>query len=171
MGIGRNLAYTKTAFHNANGFKSHYALSSGDDDLFIQDAAKNNNYTINIDPDSFCYSDGAKTWSKLLQQKSRHYTTTEKYRVIKKWMLGIYPLTVLIMTASFVILCFDSNFLWLTLAIFLFSLLWKWIILGKAFKKLQASKFIVWLPILDVVYAVISPIIYYTSDKSDTKKW
>lgn len=171
MGIGRNMAYTKSAFEAANGFKSHYALSSGDDDLFIQDAARKQNYTINIDPDSFCYSNGAKTWSKLFRQKARHYTTTEKYRVIKKWMLGIYPMTLLIMTTSFVILCFNRNFLWLTLAIYLFTLLWKWIVLGKAFKKLRASKFIVWLPVLDVLYAIITPIFYYTSDKSDTKRW
>jgi len=171
MGIGRNMAYTKSAFNAANGFKSHYALSSGDDDLFIQDAAKKRNYIINIDPDSFCYSDGAKTWGKLFRQKARHYTTTEKYRVIKKWMLGIYPLTLLMMTTSFVILCFNRNFLWLTLAIYLFVLIWKWIILGKSFKKLRASKFIVWLPVLDVLYAIVTPIFYYTSDKSDTKRW
>ena len=40
MGIGRNMAYTKNVFNTVSGFKSHYALSSGDDDLFIQEAAK-----------------------------------------------------------------------------------------------------------------------------------
>lgn len=171
MAIGRNLAYTKTAFEAANGFKSHYAISSGDDDLFIQDAAKKRNYTINIEPDSFCYSEPAKSWKKLFRQKARHYTTTEKYRVIKKWMLGIYPLTLLIFTTSFVILLFDSNFIWITLAIYLFVLIWKWIIFGKAFKKLQASKFIVWMPVWDLMYAIITPILYYSMDKTDTKKW
>lgn len=171
MAIGRNLAYTKTTFNNANGFKSHYSLSSGDDDLFIQEAAKKKNYTINIDHDSFCYSDPVKSWSKLIRQKSRHYTTTEKYKVIKKWMLGIYPLTLLLLTTSFVILLFDMNFLWLTLAFYLFVLIIKWIILGRAFKKLQASKFIVWLPVWDLMYSVITPVLYYTIDKKDTKKW
>lgn len=171
MAIGRNLAYTKTAFDAANGFKSHYALSSGDDDLFIQDAAKKRNYTINIEPDSFCYSEPAKSWGKLFRQKARHYTTTEKYRVIKKWMLGIYPLTLLMFTASFVILLFDSNFRWMTLAVFLFVLIWKWVVLGKAFKRLQASKFIVWMPVWDLMYAIITPVLYYSIDKTDTKKW
>lgn len=40
MGVGRNLAYTKEVYQKANGFKSHYSISSGDDDLFIQEAAK-----------------------------------------------------------------------------------------------------------------------------------
>ncbi len=171
MAIGRNLAYTRTTFEAANGFKSHYALSSGDDDLFIQDAAKKRNYTINIEPESFCYSEPADSWEKLIRQKSRHFTTTEKYRVIKKWMLGIYPLTLLIFTASFVTLLFDKNFLWLTLSIYTFVLAIKWIILGKAFKKLQASKFIVWLPVLDLMYAIFTPILYYSIDKTDKKKW
>jgi cellulose synthase/poly-beta-1,6-N-acetylglucosamine synthase-like glycosyltransferase len=171
MGIGRNMAYTKNAFENANGFKSHYSLSSGDDDLFIQDAAKKKNYTINIDPDSFCYSKGARSWSHLLKQKSRHYTTADKYRVFKKLMLGIYPLTLLIMTGTFVTLMFDSNFIWLSLSIYLFILTTKWIVIGRSFSKLKESKFIAWLPFLDLIYSIWTPIMYYAVDKTDTKKW
>jgi len=171
MAIGRNLAYTKSTFDAVHGFKSHYALSSGDDDLFIQDAAKNRNYTINIEPESYCYSAPVESWEKLFLQKSRHFTTAEKYKVIKKWMLGIYPLTLLLLTASFVSLLFDRNFLWVSLAIFAFVLGIKWMVLGKAFKKLQAKKFIAWLPLLDLAYALFTPILYYSTDKKDTKKW
>lgn len=171
MGIGRNLAYTRSVFQEVSGFKSHYALSSGDDDLFIQEAAKNKNYTINIDPDSFCYSSGAKSWSQWMKQKSRHYTTTPKYRVFKKMMLGIYPLSLLIMLVSFVTLLFDFEFLWLTLAIFLLVLTVKWIILGRSFKKLQESKFVVWLPLIDIAYAILAPAMYYSVDKTDITKW
>lgn len=171
MGIGRNLAYTRNVFNAVKGFKSHYSLASGDDDLFIQEAAKNRNYTINVAPESFCHSPGAKTWSQWMKQKSRHFTTTPKYKVFKKLMLGIYPLSLLIMTISFVILLFDSGFLWISLAIYLLILIVKWIILGKAFSKLQESKFVAWLPLLDLAYAILAPAIYYATDKTDTKKW
>lgn len=171
MAIGRNLGYTKTAFNAANGFKSHYSLSSGDDDLFIQDAAKKKNYVINVEPDSFSYSKGSTTWKGWFKQKSRHYTTSEKYRVIKKLLLGIYPLTMLIMTTSFVILMFDSNFRWLALAIFGLILIIKWIILGRSFKKLHESKFIALLPLLDLMYALLTPLMFYAVDKTDSKKW
>lgn len=171
MGIGRNLGYTKSVFNSVDGFKSHYALSSGDDDLFIQDAARKKNYTINIDPDSFCYSKGSSSWKRWFKQKSRHYTTSEKYRVIKKLMLGIYPLTMLIMTTSFVILMFDSNFRWLSLAIYAFVLIIKWIILGRSFKKLHESKFIALLPLLDLIYSLLTPLMFYAIDKTDSKKW
>ena len=171
MGIGRNMAYTKTVFNSVSGFKSHYALSSGDDDLFIQEAAKKGNYTINLDPDSFCYSNPPKTWSSWMRQKSRHYTTTERYRVIKKLLLGIYPLTLLLMLFSFVTLLFDSNFIWLTLTVFGFVLALKWLILGKALKKMNETKFIAYLPLLDIAYAILAPAMYYSIDKKDKNKW
>jgi hypothetical protein len=40
MGVGRYMAYTKSLFDYVKGFKSHYAVASGDDDLFVQEAAK-----------------------------------------------------------------------------------------------------------------------------------
>lgn len=171
MGIGRNLGYTKSVFNEADGFKSHYSLSSGDDDLFIQEAAKNKNYTIDIDPESFCYSKGSSSWKSWFKQKSRHFTTSEKYGVIKKLMLGIYPLTMLIMTTSFVILMFDSNFRWLNLTIYAIILSIKWIVLGRSFKKLNESKFIAMLPLLDLLYSLLTPLMYYAVDKTDSKKW
>lgn len=171
MGIGRNMAYTKSVFESVSGFKSHYALSSGDDDLFIQEAAKKGNYTINIDPNAFCFSNPPKTWSGWMRQKSRHYTTTERYRLIKKLMLGIYPLSLLLMLISFVTLLFDSNFIWLTLTVFGFILAVKWLILGKALKKLNESKFIAYLPFLDIAYAILAPAMYYSIDKKDKSKW
>ena len=171
MGIGRNLAYTRSVFNAANGFKSHYSLSSGDDDLFIQDAARNKNYTIDIEPESFCYSVAAKSWDQWMKQKSRHYTTSSKYQVIKKMMLGIYPLSLLMMTFSFVTLLFDSGFIWMTLLIYALILVIKWIILGRSFKKLNESKFVAWIPLLDVAYAIFTPIVFYAVDKKDKNKW
>ena len=82
MGVGRNLAYTKSAFKSVSGFKSHYAISSGDDDLFIQEASKINSYTIQLNPETYCYSTPKNTWKTWMAQKSRHYSTAGKYQVI-----------------------------------------------------------------------------------------
>ena len=66
-----NLAYSKKVFESVRGFKSHYSLPSGDDDLFIQEAAVNQNYTIQISPETFCYSKAAETWKGWVRQKTR----------------------------------------------------------------------------------------------------
>lgn len=171
MGIGRNLAYTKTAFNDVDGFRSHYSLASGDDDLFIQEAAKKKNYTINIEPESFCYSQAPKTLEKWAKQKARHYTTARKYKVIKKLLLGIYPLTLLLMLISFVYLCFVYEYLWISLAVFVFLLTVKWIVLGKAFRKIKENSFVAWLPLWDVFYAIWTPIMFYTVSKTESNKW
>jgi cellulose synthase/poly-beta-1,6-N-acetylglucosamine synthase-like glycosyltransferase len=171
MGVGRNLAYTKSLFEKVHGFKSHYALPSGDDDLFIQEAAHNGNYSINLDNKSYCYSDPSSSWSSWLRQKTRHYSTSGKYNVIKKVMLGIYPFTLLMLTISFVILMFDTDFRWLTLSAFLFTILLKWWIQGKCFNKLKENSFVRFLPLWDLFYTFLIPVIYYSTEKKGTNRW
>ncbi len=39
MGVGRNLGYKKSLFFKHKGFSSHYHINSGDDDLFVNEAA------------------------------------------------------------------------------------------------------------------------------------
>lgn len=171
MGVGRNLAYTKEVFNSVNGFKSHYALASGDDDLFIQESATKNNLEINLNPDSFCFSEGSETWKKWYLQKSRHFTTSDKYNVFKKTMLGIYPLSMLILMISFVNLLFNINFTLITLSIFIFITSVKWIIQGKCFSKLLEKSLVWYLPLYDIGYALLMPILFYTTDKKELKKW
>ena len=171
MGVGRNMAYTKSAYQQANGFKSHYSLPSGDDDLFIQSAAKNKNYTINVDPVSYMPSPAQDTWESWFRQKTRHYTTSGHYNVIKKTLLGIYPLTLILLVLSFIILLFDENYRWLSIIIFTVVYIVKWWIQGKCFARLQETKWIYLFPFYDILYAFFSPGIFYFSDTNNTKRW
>lgn len=171
MAVGRNLAYTRSVFESVKGFKSHYAIRSGDDDLFVQEAAKKRNYVVEIDPDTHCYSEGKKTWKDWFQQKSRHYSTSERYQVIKKALLGIYPLTLVLAWISFVILMFNSEYRWLTLAVFVGMIVLKWWIQGRCFIKLKASSLVWSLPVFDLLYAILMPVLYYSTDKAPQGKW
>jgi hypothetical protein len=171
MGVGRNLAYTKTLFNSVNGFKSHYSIASGDDDLFIQETVTKKNFAINIDPSAFCYSEGSTNWENWYMQKTRHFTTSSRYNVIKKAMLGIYPLTMLIFAITFVILMFDANFRWFTLSVFGFVVILKWWIQARCFIKLKEPSFIALLPLYDLAYAIFLPILFYTTDKKEIRKW
>lgn len=171
MGVGRNLAYTKKVFESTNGFKSHYSLPSGDDDLFIQEAARKKNYTVAIHPDSHMYSSAEKTWESWILQKSRHHTTSSRYQFIKKALLGIYPLSLILLYSFFVSLMWNENFRWLTLALMVFLLIIKWVIQGRCFFKLNERTFVGTFLISDLLYAIITPIIYYTSDNKRTNRW
>ncbi len=171
MGVGRNMAYKKETFNRVGGFKKHYSLPSGDDDLFIQATAKNNNTDIVINPNSFMYSKAKNTWSDYIRQKSRHLSATMYYKVIKKWLLGIYPLSMLGMLISFVFLLRNNEYWFLATCVFSLVTIIKWIVQGINFKKLDSKSFVWALPVLDVVYVLMSTIIYYSIDKKAVKKW
>lgn len=171
MGVGRNLGYTKTVFNSVSGFKSHYALPSGDDDLFIQQAAQKSNYVVNIDPDTFCYSPAAPSWNRWVRQKSRHYSTSNQYKVIKKLLLGIYPVSLLLLWISFVILLFKADFRIIDGIIFGFVILLKWWIQGKCLLKLQEKNFVFLMPFWDVFYAIVTPMLFYLTEQKRNTKW
>ncbi len=171
MGVGRNLAYTKELFNSVDGFKSHYAIPSGDDDLFVQEAAKKNNYTIQLDPKSFVQTEAKQTWEDFITQKSRHYTTSPKYSFIKKVMLGIYPLNLLMLLVSFVtLLCEDEWRLHLAAGMG-FLLMIKWWFLGKCFARLNAKGFIGLLPFLELLYIICLPFFYYSIMQKKRSTW
>ena len=171
MGVGRNLAYTKKVFESVRGFKSHYSLPSGDDDLFIQEAAVNQNYTIQISPETFCYSKASETWKSWVRQKTRHYSTSSRYNFIKKALLGIYPLSLLLSWLSCVILLFDSRLFGITLFLFGLMLLVKWLIQGKCLRQLNEKSFVYTFPLWDLGHALLMPLLYNFSDHKRYKKW
>jgi cellulose synthase/poly-beta-1,6-N-acetylglucosamine synthase-like glycosyltransferase len=171
MGVGRNLSYTRFLFNEVHGFKSHYSLPSGDDDLFIQEAAKKRNFRINIDEESYCYSEPAEKWNSWIRQKTRHYSTSDKYQVIKKSLLGIYPLTLLFTLISFVILMFNSEYRLITLSVFGLLLIIKWWIQAKCLIRLGEKKFVPFVPLWDVFYTVLIPTLYYSGEKKRPNRW
>jgi glycosyltransferase involved in cell wall biosynthesis len=171
MGVGRNIAYTKSVFNSVNGFKSHYSIPSGDDDLFIQEAAKKNNYTIQIDADSHCYSPAAPSWSRWVYQKSRHYSTSSRYKKFKKFLLGIYPLTLILMWISVIPLFFFKEMIFISSCIFLVIILFKWWIQGRCLNQLKEHKFARFFPFWDLFYALLIPILYYISERKKYYKW
>lgn len=171
MGVGRNLGYTKNIYNAVDGFRSHYSVVSGDDDLFVQEAAKNNNYSICIDPDTFCYSEPKKTWDEWVIQKSRHFSTSKHYKVFKKWMLGIYPMSLLILLISFVTLLFNEQLRWWGLSIFTFVVAVKWIVQGKVYLKLKEKSFIPFLPFVEIGYFLLLPYLFYSVDGKRKGRW
>jgi glycosyltransferase involved in cell wall biosynthesis len=171
MGVGRNLGYTKTIFDSVSGFKSHYALPSGDDDLFIQEAAQKSNYTVNIDPDTFCYSPAVPSWNRWVRQKSRHYSTSNRYKVIKKLLLGIYPASLLLLWVSFVILLFNTDFRIISGVVFGVIVFLKWWIQGRCLLKLQEKGFVYTLPFWDLFYAILAPMLFYLTEQKRNAKW
>jgi len=88
MGVGRNLMYKKALFEEHGGFCRHEHLLSGDDDLFVNEVATGNNTTICLAPNSFMYSAAPTSWKALYQQKTRHFSSSNHYKLKHKVLLG-----------------------------------------------------------------------------------
>ncbi len=170
MGVGRNMGYTRELFDSVRGFKSHYSIQSGDDDLFVRDSAKKNNFAIQFTSESHTYSDAETTWKKWFEQKQRHFTTAPSYKVFHKLLLGTYPMSLLIALITFVTLVFsDEYWLWSSI-IFVGLTLLKWIVQAINFSKLGEKSSATWFPFMEIIHMVIIPFIYYSNDKNE-QQW
>lgn len=89
MGVGRNLAYKKALFEKIDGFNSHKHIASGDDDLFIAQAATRNNVKLCLNSKAWCYSSAKKNWKAYVAQKQRHVGTSNEYKLFIKILLAL----------------------------------------------------------------------------------
>lgn len=170
MAVGRNLSYKKSLY-NKVGFKSHYSVISGDDDLLVQEVATRKNVAIEIDEDTWCYSDAKDSWKDWFLQKRRHFTASPKYRVIKKLLLGSYNLSWLMTFLLFVILLPEIEFGGWVLLSFTSILGIKWLVFFLSFRKLKASKLAIWFPLWELIYLILIPFVYFAGNNTRGKQW
>lgn len=171
MAVGRNMSYTRTRFFEVDGFKRHYHIQSGDDDLFMSDAATRKNVALEMSPESFVYSHPKQSFAEWIKQKQRHYTTAPKYRLINKLLLGIFPGSLILMLLSFLILLFNYKWWLFVVTLLVFRYLVYWLITSALFKKLAVRDLIIWFPVIELIHAIVMPFIYYSSDKRGPDKW
>ena len=171
MGVGRNMGYSREKFDAVGGFKSHYHIASGDDDLFIKDAATRKNIAIEMTSKSFVYTEPKKTWKNWISQKQRHFTTSGEYRLINKLFLGILPLSMFLLYISFLILLFNTEWHYFVLAVFGLRLLFYWVINGFLLKRLEMKDLIWCYPCFEIIHAILMPFIFYSNSRTKRNKW
>lgn len=172
MGVGRNLAYNKEVFFKVGGFKNHYSIASGDDDLFINQVAHAGNTTIASSQSAQTISEPKKNWHDWFVQKRRHFTTSPYYKAGHKFMLATWPMTYLLMMMGFFgALVFQTGVLLVSALIFLRYVL-QIAILHKVSKRLSLSKDIVWLAMpLEIHLHFLNLGLYFTNLMRKPQKW
>lgn len=152
MGVGRNLAYTKTLFFSEKGFASHMHILSGDDDLFVNQHATAYNTVIEMHPDAFTYTDAKTSLSSWFKQKRRHAGVGKLYKNKHRRMLSFDAVSGFLFYIL-LILCLVFKFEpLLALGLLLFRLIAQLIIYSKVFKKLDGKDLIWFLPFFDIIY-------------------
>ena len=150
MGAGRNLAYKKSEFFNANGFVSHINVLSGDDDLFINQVATSSNTAICFSKDSFTESIPKTTFTDWIKQKRRHISTAKHYKTKHKVLLTLlYGSQLLFWLLALVLLI--SLFHWkIVLVLLLLRLCFQFLVFGFSTKKLGEKDVLFLLPLLEL---------------------
>ncbi len=171
MGVGRNLAYTKSEFFKVNGFIKHMQVRSGDDDLFINQVATTENTAICTRPESFTYSEPKRTWRSWRDQKRRHISTAKHYRPLHKFLLALYYCCNFLFWALMALLL-ATQFQWKTVTgIILIKFITQWVIVGLGAKKLQEKDLLWLLPIYEIVLIYFQLTIFISNRISKPAPW
>lgn len=149
MAVGRNLAYKKDLFFRNRGFASHSHIMSGDDDLFVRDAATQTNTSVCIATDAITRSNPQQTFNLWVRQKCRHVSTSKYYKFGAKLRVGAEPFSRFLFWAAAISL-FISNYFWsIVLGVVAFRMLVQLIVTKATMKCLNEKKILLISPIWD----------------------
>lgn len=171
MGVGRNLAYKREEWLNVRGFMDHMKVRSGDDDLFINQAANGKNTAICFTPDSFTYSEPKKSFREWFTQKRRHVSTSGHYKSSDKAQLGVFYTTqLLFVLAAIVLLAFQ--FEWMIVAGLIgFRYLFTWLTLGLSAGKLREKDVVYFYPVIELALIFTQLNVFFSNIFSKPVHW
>lgn len=171
MGIGRNLAYTKTLFFANKGFAAHMHVIAGDDDLFVNQNATADNAVIEIHPDAHVWSEAKAGLKAYYRQKKRHMGVGKLYKNTHRRQLSFDAVSGFLLYVALVVCLVFRYEIILLLGLFVLRLLIQLWIYVKVFKKLRAADLIWCLPFFDLIYYLYLNIFGLIGTFTKTTKW
>ena len=171
MGVGRNLAYKREEFFKVRGFMDHMKIRSGDDDLFINQAAEAKNTTVCYLPESFTYSKPKTSFKDWFTQKRRHVSTAKHYKIFDQNQLGLFYISqLLFLILPIFLLAFQYQWI-AVVSIIGFRYIFAWITMGFAAGKLKEKDVMYWFPIIEIVLIVTQLNVFITNTFSKPVHW
>jgi glycosyltransferase involved in cell wall biosynthesis len=170
MGVGRNLAYTQNLFYEYSGFMNHMQLPSGDDDLFVNQAATSSNVVITLDPETFTYSKAESNWTSWFRQKRRHLTTARHYKGRHRTMLALLYLTRWSFWILLIIGLFHVPFWWVLIpAALVFAI--QYSVQGQLARRMEMTGLVPYFPLLDLLLLWTQIAIFSANLFAKPKHW
>ncbi|HKK41094.1 MAG TPA: glycosyltransferase [Bacteroidales bacterium] len=170
MGVGRNLAYRRSAFFSNKGFGNFNHIVSGDDDLFVNSKATSANTVVEFRKEAHTRSVPSGNLKEWLTQKKRHLTTAPYYKFRDKFLLITEPLSRLLFYALSAILL-SFSFMWpYVLAIVGARLTVQTIVLILTGKKLDERGLTAFALFFDIISPMINSLVFLGSRKTRSAK-
>lgn len=171
MGVGSNLAYRKSLFYSEGGFIPHYNINTGEDDLFINRAAKKRNTDIEIHPESLANSSRKLNTRLWLHLKYKQQHTYRHYRYIHRLVLGHYHFSRFIFWIIFAYLAMVFYMWPFLFGAFFLRVASQLIIYKGALKRLNDKNLWLLSPFLEIILLVINPFIKFSGYFVHKKEW
>ncbi|RYJ45668.1 glycosyltransferase [Flavobacterium beibuense] len=151
LGEGRNMAYKKDEFFAVNGYMSHMHVRSGEDSLFINQAATGKNTTICYTPESFTYCEAKKTYRQWFAQKKRQIYLHSIFKGSDKLRIRLFFIAQLLFP-FFAAALLISGYNWLyVVPVIGFRYLIAWLTLGYSAGKLKEKDVMYWFPFIEIM--------------------
>jgi cellulose synthase/poly-beta-1,6-N-acetylglucosamine synthase-like glycosyltransferase len=152
----RNFGFRKSAFEKLDGYKNTTETLSGDDDLLLRQAVKNEmKIGIILNKDCHTISKAKTSFYQYFKQKSRHTKTSLYYLSKHKIILGFWHILNIFLLLSIVLVIFSFKFIF----IFLAKIIWDFIVvfsLQKTFMYKFSFGKIFYLQLLYEVFIIIN---------------
>lgn len=156
----RSFGFSKGSFNKISGFKNTTDTLSGDDDLLLREAVKNNLRIGTVyNEDAFVFTKAKKTLSEFINQKSRHTSTSSYYTTLIKIILGVWHILNIFMIISPLLILSNINFVYL----FLIKLIGDIFIVKSLMKKFSYNFSIVDIVIHQIIYEFLLILIFLKS--------
>jgi glycosyltransferase involved in cell wall biosynthesis len=152
MGVGRNMAYTRSLFFKGKGFASHMHILSGDDDLFVNQNATPENVAIELHPETHVWSEPKTTFITYFTQKLRHMGAGKVYKPLHKQMLTYQTGSALLFYVALAGLIVLRAQWWMLLSFYSLRLLVQVLVYYPVLKKFKYIDLIWWVPVLDLIF-------------------
>lgn len=172
MGVGRNLAYEKNIFFNNKGFANHYHLSSGDDDLFVNETATKKNTAVEISKESHTLSIPKTSFRNWIKQKKRHVSAGVHYKLGSRIRLAGELISRLVIYTTLVLLVVLSPWRWPVVGLFGIYLVAKLVIFKMGMRRLDEKYLLLPSLLLDPIMPLLLGVIWLsTKFESKYQTW
>jgi biofilm PGA synthesis N-glycosyltransferase PgaC len=159
-------------FFNHKGFAGHSHMVSGDDDLFINEAATGRNTSIELRPESHTRSEAKYSWKDWYLQKKRHLTTGPHYKTFTKFLLGTENMTRILFYAGFIFLLAKTVWPIVILALFIFRLITMLSFFKIISRRLNEKHLLLPSPILDFLLPFLNIfILFFNYVEARRSRW
>ncbi|MEH6537889.1 MAG: glycosyltransferase [Psychroserpens sp.] len=171
MGVGRNLAYKKELFFEANGFINHMDKTSGDDDLFVNQMGNKTNVALCISEESFTESKPKTTFKSWIFQKRRHISTAVHYKPKHKILLALFYISQVffwILGSLLLIVLFQWK---IVIGLIALRFIAQYTTLYLSSKKLNETGLILFIPFLEIFLIIFQFFIFIKNLSSKPHHW